>query len=221
MGGAWWVENYINAGLGILLVAHIFWVIASITLHELAHGWAAIWQGDRTPIVTGHMTANPIVHMGWMSLLLFALCGIAWGLMPVDPSRFRSRYGDLYVSAAGPLMNIALAAVCAVAGAIWSVTIDEGSGLYQNGYEFFYVGCALNILLAVFNLLPIPPLDGSHILASLSYKAREFFSNPQAAMFGTFIFLAIFFMTPVGGMLWGACFAIADRAINALASPLV
>lgn len=54
-------------------------VIFSITLHELAHGWAAIWQGDRTPIETGHMTWNPLVHMGWASLLMFAIVGIAWG----------------------------------------------------------------------------------------------------------------------------------------------
>ncbi|MDP7006011.1 MAG: hypothetical protein QF718_07365, partial [Phycisphaerales bacterium] len=85
----WWVHELWNAGRGTELVSWIFWVIASITLHELAHGWAAIWEGDDTPRVTGHMSANPIVHMGLPSLILFLILGIAWGMMPVNPYRFR------------------------------------------------------------------------------------------------------------------------------------
>ncbi|MBT5381502.1 MAG: site-2 protease family protein, partial [Phycisphaerae bacterium] len=88
----------------------IFWVLLSITLHELAHGWAAIWEGDKTPIETGHMSANPVVHMGRFSLIVFALIGFAWGLMPVRPWRFRhGRLGEAIVAIAGPAMNLALA----------------------------------------------------------------------------------------------------------------
>ena len=74
----WWVHNYWQAGMRIELISQIFWVLFAITLHELAHGWAAIWQGDRTPIEMNRMTANPLVQMGPHSLLIFALCGIAW-----------------------------------------------------------------------------------------------------------------------------------------------
>ena len=84
-------------------------VIISIVLHELAHGWAAIWQGDDTPKMAGHMTADPMVHMGGMSLLMLALVGMAFGAMPVNPRNFRSRFGDALVSAAGPAMNFLLA----------------------------------------------------------------------------------------------------------------
>src|SRR5262249_8984123 len=108
MGFNWWVAEIWNQS-PVLLVSWIVWVIGSIVLHELAHGWAALWCGDRTPIETGHMTWNPLVHMGQMSLLMFALVGIAWGQMPVDPSRFRGRYDDAKVALAGPLMNLALA----------------------------------------------------------------------------------------------------------------
>ncbi len=75
-------------------------VVVSICLHELAHGWAAIRQGDDTPIQLGHMTFNPMVHMGSVSLLLFVFTGIAFGAMPVNPLRFRSRYGQAIVSGA-------------------------------------------------------------------------------------------------------------------------
>lgn len=74
----WWVATIWETS-PFLLLGWIVWVIGSITLHELAHGWAAIRCGDRTPIETGHMTANPIVHMGPMSLIVFGLFGIAWG----------------------------------------------------------------------------------------------------------------------------------------------
>jgi hypothetical protein len=71
----------------MLAVAWAVWVIASVCLHELSHGVAAIKLGDNTPIYTGHMTWNPLVHMGRMSLIMFALVGLAWGMMPVTPSR--------------------------------------------------------------------------------------------------------------------------------------
>ncbi|MEY3025868.1 MAG: hypothetical protein RLZZ238_765 [Planctomycetota bacterium] len=67
--------------------AFLFWGIFSITMHELAHGWAALSQGDDTPRIYGRMTINPVVHMGWISLILLALVGIAWGSMPTDPSK--------------------------------------------------------------------------------------------------------------------------------------
>ena len=115
----WWVHNAFVNGGAIMLVAWIFWVLFSITLHELAHGWAAIWEGDMTPRELGRMTANPVVHMGGLSLLVFAAIGIAWGMMPVNPSRFRHRrWGDAIVAAAGPVMNILLSIVCLTASGI-------------------------------------------------------------------------------------------------------
>ena len=90
-GTGWWIHDLWQSGQGTLLVSWIFWVIASITLHELAHGWAAIFQGDDTPLVTGHMTANPVVHMGIPSIFIFLLLGIAWGAMPINPYKLRNK----------------------------------------------------------------------------------------------------------------------------------
>ena len=84
----WWMADLWQQN-PMLLCSWVFWVILSICLHELGHGYAAIKCGDDTPRLSGHMTLNPIVHMGVPSLVMFAIVGIAWGMMPVDPSRFR------------------------------------------------------------------------------------------------------------------------------------
>ena len=76
-----WMHELAQSGEYGVIVGWLFWIIASITLHELAHGWAALWQGDPTPRALGHMTASPMVHMGPMSLIALALVGIAWGAM--------------------------------------------------------------------------------------------------------------------------------------------
>ncbi len=217
----WWVSDFAQAGLYIQLISWIFWVLLSITLHELAHGWAAIWQGDDTPIRMQRMSANPVVHMGLHSLVIFALCGIAWGMMPVNRYNFRDGHkGDIYVSAAGPAMNLLIAAVCLVVLTLWGRFVPAGSALAGNVATFLYLGIALNLILAPLNLLPIPPLDGSHILAGFSPYFRELFGRPQAQLFGMFAFIAIFFMTPIGGIFIGYCWRGATALVN-LAGGLV
>lgn len=203
LSGQWWVHELIRSGEHALLVSWIFWVLFSICLHELAHGWAALWQGDDTPRLLGRMTMNPLVHMGGMSLVVFALIGIAWGAMPVNPSRFRSRrWGDVYVSAAGPAMNLAIALVALTLGALWQRygAAISNEDFYENVSVFFQLGGVLNIVLAVFNLLPIPPLDGSRILSGFSWRLRQFFSSPQSQLFGLFVLLVVFMTGAAGGL---------------------
>ena len=86
--------------------AVIIVVVISICLHELGHGFAAIALGDRTPEETGHITLNPLVHMGPISLAMLAIVGISWGAMPVDPTRLRGRYAEALVALAGPAVNL-------------------------------------------------------------------------------------------------------------------
>lgn len=197
----WWIGDRAQEGRYVELLSWIVWVLLSITLHELAHGWAAIRQGDDTPLRLNRMTVNPFVHMGMNSLIVFALCGIAWGQMPVDRYRFKDGHrGDVYVSAAGPAMNLLIAAACVILLTLWIRLGPQGSDLARNGAVFLYFGVGLNLILAPFNLLPIPPLDGSRILAGLSPRVRELYERPQAQLFGLFVFIAIFFMTPIGGL---------------------
>lgn len=188
----------------------LFTVVISITLHELAHGWAALWQGDPTPRVRGHMTPNPIVHMGWFSIVLFITTGMAFGLMPVDPTRFRSKYGHALVAAAGPLMNLLLASVALIIAGLmvrhygfW----DEGhvSQRIANTQQFFWFFGYVNVALMILNLLPIPPLDGSAILANLNPPYDRFVrsvNNPNTFIFLLIGVLVLFSWTDFGLFEW-------------------
>ena len=90
-------------------------IIISITLHELAHGMVAISQGDDTPLKKGHITLNPIVHMGLYSIAMLLVIGITWGAMPVDPLKFRyPRWSHFFVALAGPLLNLVLTIISIV-----------------------------------------------------------------------------------------------------------
>lgn len=215
----WWVANLLQSNPP-LLFAQVFWVIGSIVLHELAHGWAALWQGDDTPRITGHMTWNPLVHMGGMSLIMFALIGIAWGAMPVNPARFRSKYGDALVSLAGPAMNGALAAIAIVAAGIWRRYAGATPPNIADAVAIiFFAGAWLNILLMIFNLLPIPPLDGSRILAGLLPPYRALINNPNAAGIAMIAFILLW--AQIGNALANpiAAFVVAGRDAIAAALP--
>jgi Zn-dependent protease len=200
MGFSWWVAEIWNQS-PVLLVSWVVWVIGSIVLHELAHGWAALWCGDRTPIETGHMTWNPLVHMGQMSLIMFALVGIAWGQMPVDPSRFRGRYDDAKVSLAGPLMNLTLAVTALVlyvvlqgiGGGFWWSGVRMPDPLYGNLSVFLRLGVLLNTVLMLFNLVPIPPLDGSRIVADIVPAYRDLWQREDMRTAGLVAFMALFY----------------------------
>ena len=85
---------------------------------------------------------------------------------------------------------------------------------------FLFYGVSLNVVLTLLNILPIPPLDGSHILAGFSYRASELFNRPQAQMFGMLVFVAIFFATPIGAYLFGYADLSAIAIIDFLGTPL-
>ena len=144
-------------------------LILSIIAHEVAHGIAALWQGDPTAKYAGRLTLNPISHIDMVgSIIVPLICvmsgaGIFFGWakpVPVNPYNFRNqRWGEALVAAAGPFVNIAIALV-------FSVIIR----IYDGGAQFTELAAGMiviNIVLAVFNLIPIPPLDGSKILFSI------------------------------------------------------
>ena len=178
----------------VLYFSWVFAVVLSIVLHELGHGFAALWQGDDTPRITGHITLDPMVHMGGFSLVLLFVVGIAFGAMPVNPARFRSKYGDAFVSFAGPAVNLVLAFLGLTIFALWTrVSGYAETGALHNFQQFFYLLGALNLVLFAFNLLPIPPLDGSTVLANFSRGFRDFIRNPNNQPFLMGGFILVFF----------------------------
>jgi Zn-dependent protease len=159
-------------------------IIISIVIHELAHGVAALSQGDDTPRISGHMTPNPIVHMGPESLIFLCIAGIAWGAMPINPEKFRHpKWSNILVSAAGPLSNLLLGTLCVVA---W-VGIRKTS--IPASQEFLLMAAQLNMMLFLFNLLPIPPLDGFHVYSELIPSLKAFRDSPIALFFMMVLFL--------------------------------
>ncbi len=215
-GGGWWVSNYYQVGGIALVAARVIWVILSITLHELAHGWAAIGRGDQTPRLSGHMSVNPVVHMGPQSLIMLAIFGIAWGQMPIDPTRMRGRYAEAWVAFAGPLMNFVLAVICILSGGIMLAFMSDAQvhhfleAPYRIGTTtdlmlpklamFALVGGTMNIGLGIFNLIPVPPLDGSRILGNFS-SAYHRFTNSDGGRVGTTIVYVLAFLL-AGTVIW-------------------
>ena len=197
--------------------AYLFWCIASITLHELAHGWAALWQGDDTPRVLGRMTWNPMVHMGLWSLVCLALVGIAWGAMPSDPSKYRwGRQGRIVVAGAGPAMNIALFCLCwIVVGTVDGLgLVKEDGDAWTRVISFAAIGGLLNGMLALFNLLPLPPFDGASIVAGFSRTYYRWMHDSRVQTAGFFIVLVAMFSGIAG--LCARASAIGGTAISGI-----
>ncbi len=167
-------------------------VVISITLHELAHGWTAIRFGDLTPIRSGRMTGNPLIHMGPYSIMALFIVGIAWGQMPVDPTRLKGKYAEAWVAFAGPATNFILSLIALTGlGLLMRFDTLAGAQIEKNSLDFLYAFGGINAILGVFNLFPIPPLDGSHILANFNRKYAMFISDPskQGMMLLAFLFL--------------------------------
>jgi Zn-dependent protease len=163
----------------LFFIRIVILVIFSITIHELAHGWAAMSQGDNTPQRLGHLTWNPVVHMGVESLIFLVLTGISWGQMPVNPSRFRNpKWGSIFVSTAGPLSNLCLALIFVLLLQI-KFNVELTSFLST---KFLYMGAAINIRQFLFNMLPVPPLDGFHIFSEF-FPEFKFLNNSNVGIF--------------------------------------
>jgi len=142
-------------------------LLGAITLHEFAHALAADLQGDRLPRAMGRVTLNPARHLDPLGTLLIFIAGFGWGkAVEFRPQALSSRrFGAAMVALAGPLMNLSLATVAGVAFVLTSEIDPTGTVATISGLgRFLFLFMSINILLAVFNLVPLPPLDGSRLL---------------------------------------------------------
>lgn len=145
-------------------------ILIALTVHEFAHGWVAFRLGDPTARDAGRLTLNPFPHLdplGTLMLIITTMSGygsFGWAKpVPVNPYNFTNqKRDDILVSCAGPASNILLALVFG-----YTLRLLPGSLLIPGVLFFFKICIAINIGIAFFNLIPVPPLDGSHILASL------------------------------------------------------
>ncbi len=138
---------------------YILAIVAALTFHEFAHAYMALLLGDKTPKLMGRLSLNPLAHLDLYGSIMMLLVGFGWGKpVIVDPRHFENpKLDNLTVSLAGPVSNFLLAGL---AGLILRFT--PVSGILESILAIFIL---LNLTLMIFNLLPIPPLDGSKILA--------------------------------------------------------
>lgn len=156
----------------LFFVAWVFAILVSLTIHEFSHAWAAHLSGDDTAKINGRLTLNPLVHIDPFGFILLLVAGFGWAKpVPVNPANFRRRrLGEAMVSLAGPLANLAGVIVGIILFKLLAPFLGEANLLIN----FLFMFILINAVLMVFNLIPIPPLDGSHILFS---ALPERFSN--------------------------------------------
>jgi Zn-dependent protease len=155
-------------GRAALLVPLLF----ALTVHEWAHAWVASLLGDDTAERQGRLTLNPLAHIDPVGTLLLPLLGVPFGWakpVPVEPTRFRPDVtmtsGLLLTAAAGPVANLILAMLCA--GTLHLIDLMPDAGHRESIETLLSMSTRINLALAIFNLLPFPPLDGSRIVDGL------------------------------------------------------
>ena len=180
-----------------LLDVLIFWMLT--TPHEFAHAWVATRLGDDTPRRDGRVTLNPLAHVDWFGTVIIPLVSsllggvfIGWG-RPVmtDPRKLRGgNFGMAIVALAGPLSNIIFAGVIVIL-----------ANFLPNAVDILFRAVYLSIFLALFNLIPLPPLDGSKVLLAAGFPVRWYI---ELGRYGFLLLMVLFYSTGLGHWLSAA-----------------
>jgi Zn-dependent protease len=172
-------------------------LLFSLIIHEVAHGWVADKMGDSTARWMGRLTLNPMRHLDPIGTVMLFIFGFGWAKpVPINPNNFRDyRRGLIFVSAAGISANIILAFLARLALVAWNPGFE--SPLRTVLEVFTYI----NIMLAAFNLIPIPPLDGSKILMGFSSKRFQL-SLERFEPYGFFVILALLYLRVLNPLIY-------------------
>ncbi len=176
-------------------------VIIAITFHEFAHAWTADKFGDTTPRAQGRLTLNPLKHLDPYGFILLMFAHIGWGRpVQINPNNFTSNksrgFCEAMISLAGPLMNFIIAIISCIA---YVLIIYFTGNAFQYSFAgniilvLLYMLMTINIGLGVFNLIPLPPLDGEKIFRNiLPYRAQEWLIKNYQTLYMVFLLLWIF-----------------------------
>ncbi|MFQ6097113.1 MAG: site-2 protease family protein [Armatimonadota bacterium] len=181
----WGHENFLAMMLSWLMAATI-----GITVHEFAHAMRADKAGDPTPRINGRLTLNPLAHYDFIGTTMLLLLGLGWAKpVPTNPLNFRRpRYDSIMVAAWGAIANIITAGVFAI---VWRLL--RGANLAA-GYDVLFSAIVwINLILAFFNLIPVAPLDGSHILLGLLPTQKAIQLEAFYQRFGVLLLFGVVF----------------------------
>lgn len=203
---------YFNLNFGLVSLLHSLpGIIVALTIHECAHALAAYLMGDRTAKLQGRMTLNPVAHidpMGFLCLILTRRFGWAKPV-PVNDMNFKNRkMGMLIVSVAGPLSNFFAAMLIAIFYALFYNSIG---GIIRSILTTAYI---INLSIGAFNLIPVPPLDGSNILDAFLTNKQRFYMR-RYAIYSNIIMLLLIFSGTIGRIL-GPVILTMDWLINSV-----
>ena len=191
-----WISSLGTGGLLSVLLS-IPGVIIAMTFHEYAHALAAYKLGDDTPKIQGRLNLNPISHIDPMGIVLLLVAGFGWGKpVQIDSRNFDGKYSiskaEAIVAAAGPIMNFVLAFIFSIIYCIISAIMGSFVLTTSIWSVVLYGIIMTNIGLGVFNLIPLPPLDGSKILMHfLSFNAKQWFYRNERIFYIAFLALWI------------------------------
>jgi len=195
-------------------ISGIITLLISFTFHEFAHAWTATKFGDDTPRLYGRLTLNPIAHLDILGSLMLVFAGFGWAKpVPINPRKLRqhSPAALMFVALSGPLSNFLLAVLAAIPLRFgWVTPAAPMVDLFPTPYQFLLYFLFTNLGLMVFNLIPLPPLDGEAILEFLlppAWEERWDVIKP----YGPYILLGLFILGPMIGF----------NLLDVLISPLV
>jgi Zn-dependent protease len=185
-----------------LLISRIVTLIIALTVHECAHAFIAYRFGDTTARDAGRLTLNPLKHLDVLGSLMLLLVGFGWAKpVPINPYTLRrkSESAEMWVSLAGPTSNFLLAVIAGLLLRLHLFPWQASSGILPSAADFLFTFMTINLVLMLFNLIPLAPLDGEKVLAFfLPSKWSSNFSQIQR--YGPILLMVLLFVLPMVGV---------------------
>lgn len=196
-------------------------VLIALSLHEFAHGWASYMLGDPTPKAQGRLSINPFQHLDLIGTLLLFFFGFGWAKpVQVDSRYYENPKSDMVkVALAGPVMNFVVAFI-----SLFIIGVLEKVGVSMNSLSIYVINllnciAMIDIGLGVFNLIPVPPLDGSKVLFAI-LPAKSYFSYMRYEQFGMIALIMFVWLGAFDGFLIGARNNIINGMIDVISKIL-